>query len=103
MNYELSGKLVEKFDIQKIGENFQKREFILEIVDSRNGTDYTDYIKFQLVKDKCSVLDNFGINEDIKVNFNIRGRKYEKEGRLNYFTSLEAWKLEKLVALRMDN
>lgn len=102
MNYELTGKLVEKFDTLQISDNFRKREFIIETIDSRNGTDYTDYIKFQLVKDKCGVLDNFDIDEEVKVNFNIRGRKFEKEGKLNYYTSLEAWKLERMVALRQE-
>lgn len=102
MNYELTGKLVEKFDTQKIGENFQKREFILEIVDNRNGAEYTDFIKFQLVKDKCDILDNYDMNQDIKVNFNIRGRKFDKEGKTTYFTNLEAWKIEKMVSLRQS-
>jgi len=100
MNYELTGKLVEKFDTQKIGENFQKREFILEIIDNRNGTSYIDYVKFQIVKDKCGFLDNFDLNQDVKVSFNIRGRKFDKEGKTSYFTNLEAWKLEKMVPLR---
>ena len=102
MNYELTGKLVEKFDTLQISDNFRKREFIIETIDSRNGADYTDYIKFQLVKDKCGVLDNYDIDEEVKVNFNIRGRKFEKEGKLNYFTHLEAWKLERMVSLRQD-
>jgi len=103
MSYEVSGKLIEKFDTFKVSDNFQKREFVVEISDNRNGTVYTDFIKFQLVKDKCGILDDLNLNEDIKVNFNIRGRRYEKEGRMNYFTNLEAWRIDKLIPLDSNN
>ena len=32
----------------------------------------------------------------IKVKFNLRGRKWEKDGKTNYFNSLDAWFIEKL-------
>ena len=34
------------------------------------------------------------VNDSIKVTFNIKGRKWEKDGKVNYFNNLEAWKLE---------
>ena len=30
------------------------------------------------------------------MNFNIRGRKWEKDGKVNYFSNLEAWRIEKV-------
>ena len=35
-------------------------------------------------------------NENIKVYFNIRGRKWENKGQTSYFTNLEGWRIEKL-------
>lgn len=98
MSYEVSGKLIEKFDTNTISEKFKKREFILEKRENSNGFEFVDFIKFQLTQDKCSILDPYQIGDDLKVNFNLRGRKWEKDGNVNYFTNLEAWKIEKVDA-----
>ena len=38
------------------------------------------------------------MGEPVKVSFNVRGRKWEKDGKVNYFSNLEAWRLEKVQA-----
>jgi hypothetical protein len=96
MSYEISGKLIEKFDTTTISEKFKKREFILEKRENSSGFEFVDFIKFQLTQDKCSALDPYQVGDDLKVSFNLRGRKWEKEGNVNYFTNLEAWKIEKM-------
>ena len=32
----------------------------------------------------------------VKVAFNLRGRKWERDGQVSYFTNLEAWRIEKV-------
>jgi len=95
MLFEIEGKIIEIFDVVQITDTFKKREFILDHTENSNGRDFTDLIKFQLTQDRCAVLDNFAVNDPVKVTFNIRGRKWEKDDRSGYFTSLEAWKIEK--------
>lgn len=96
MSFEITGRLTEKFETQQISERFQKREFVLEIKESSSGgMEFIDYIKFQATQDKCSLLDNIHVNDQVKVSFNLRGRKWEKEGRVSYFTNLDAWRIEK--------
>jgi len=95
MSYEITGKLVEKYDVITISDKFKKREFILEKKENSNGFEFVDYIKFQLTQDKCSILDAFQTGDELNVNFNLRGRKWEKDGKISYFTNLEAWKIEK--------
>ena len=96
MSFEITGRLTEKFETQQISERFQKREFVLEIKESSSGgMEFIDYIKFQATQDKCSLLDNIQVNDQVKVSFNLRGRKWEKEGRVSYFTNLDAWRIEK--------
>lgn len=96
MSYEVTGKLVEKFDTQRVSDRFQKREFVIEFYDMINGapSQYANYIKFQLVQQKVDIIDRFEVGSTIKVNFNLKGSRYEKEGRTNYFTSLDAWRIE---------
>lgn len=89
-----------KVRIESIGEtksfgesNFLKREFIG--VDLSN-TEYPQPIKFEVVKDKCSELDNFSIGQDIEVQFNIRGNRWTNpKGEEVIFNSLSVWKIEK--------
>ncbi len=95
MSFEINGRLAEKFETQKVSDRFQKREFVLEIKSTGNsGYEFVDFIKFQSTQDKCSLLDQFNIDDLIKVAFNLRGRKWEKDGQVSYFTNLEAWRIE---------
>lgn len=95
-SYELTGKLVVKYNEQKITDSFRKREFVVEIRETKNNRDFIESIKFQLTQEKCGILDNISENEDVKVSFNLRGRRSEKDGKENYFTNLEAWRVDSL-------
>lgn len=88
MAYELNGKLHKKFDTENKTQTFQAREFVVETVDGQ----YTQFIKFQLVQDRCSLLDPFEEGEPIKVQFDLRGREWNGK----YFTNLNAWRLDKV-------
>ena len=94
MSFELTGKLIEKFDIQQVTDNFKKREFVLEKVENASGREFIETIKFQLTQDRCNQLDNYEVNSTLKVTFNIKGRRWEKNGTVNYFNNLEAWRIE---------
>jgi hypothetical protein len=97
MSFEISGRLAEKYDTQKVSDRFQKREFVLEVKStSATGFEFVDFIKFQSTQERCSLLDQYEIDDTVKVSFNLRGRKWEKDGQVSYFTNLEAWRIEKL-------
>jgi hypothetical protein len=93
MNFEINGKLIVKENIQEISASFKKREFVIEVENERNN-DWNDFIKFELKQDRCSAIDGVAVGQKVKVSFNVRGRKWEKDGRVSYFTSLEAWRVE---------
>ena len=90
MSFDVQGKLHEIFDEQQVSDKFRKREFVLEIPDGS----YTQFIKFQLTQDKCNVLDQFKVGEEVKVNFNLSGKPFTKNGTTMYFTNLQAWRVE---------
>ena len=98
MSYEMTAKLVEKFDTQEVTASFKKREFVVEKKEEASGREFIETIKFQLSQDRCDLIDPFNVNEEVKVHFNIKGRRWEKDGRVSYFTNLEAWRLEKMSA-----
>ena len=97
MNFELTGKLIEKFEVVQISDTFRKREFVIEHTENTGGMEYTDQVKFQLIQDRCTLIDSINLNDEIKVSFNIRGRRWVKDDRVTYFTNLEAWKIEKIA------
>lgn len=98
MSFEVTGKLIAKYDEQVVSDRFKKREFVLELSEEINGNVYTNYAKMQLVQNKCEAIEPFKEGDMVKVNFNIKGTKYEKDGKLNYFTNLDAWRVENASA-----
>jgi hypothetical protein len=97
MSYELTGKLVAKYDTVQRTETFKTREFAVEKSDEIGGRTILNYVKFQCVQDKTAIVDRVNIGDDIKVYFNIKGSKWEKEGKTNYITNLDAWRLEQIL------
>ena len=95
--YDLTGKLIEKYDAVQRG-TFTTREFVVEKTSDFNGKTIYNYIKFQCTQAKVNIIDDSKIGDEIKVHFNIRGNKWEKEGRISYFTNLDAWRIEKALA-----
>jgi hypothetical protein len=95
MNYEITGKLIYKEEVQHINDRFQKREFVIEVENERNSQ-WNDFVKIQLIQDRCDLIESIQMNEEIKVYFSIRGRKWENQGQVSYFTNLEGWRIEKV-------
>lgn len=90
---ELKGKIVEIFDTQNVSSSFKKREFVVEYADNPS---YPELISFQLIQDKCDILDNFKVNDEVVVAFNLKGRRWESpQGEIKYFNSLQAWRIQK--------
>ncbi|MBC7886637.1 MAG: DUF3127 domain-containing protein [Ferruginibacter sp.] len=102
MNYELTGKLVAKYDTVQKSATFKTREFAVEKTDDIGGRTITNYVKFQSVQEKTSIIDKINIGDEIKVHFNIKGTKWEKEGKISYFTNLDAWRIEPLSQTGVD-
>jgi hypothetical protein len=88
----IQGRIVEIFDAAQVSEKFRKREFVIEYAENPQ---YPEFVKFELVQDKCDLIDNFREGEDVDVSFNIRGRAWtNQQGVKNYFNSLQAWRIQ---------
>lgn len=83
--YEATGKIKMISDTQNFPSGFSKREFVVTTADSK----YPQDLKFEVVKDKCAVLDNYKEGQDVVVNFDIRGNEYNGK----YYVNLSCWKL----------
>lgn len=92
---EVTGQLKLKFDTQKVSEKFQKRDFVLS---TDLSTPYPQHISFQVTQDKCNMLDQFNPGDELRVQFNLRGREWNGPQGVKYFNTLEAWRIEKVGA-----
>ncbi|MEA1897400.1 MAG: DUF3127 domain-containing protein, partial [Bacteroidota bacterium] len=90
MSFEISGKLIEKFDAIQVSDKFRKREFVVEKTETAGNTEFSNYIKFQLTQDRCDLIESFHTNDEIKISFNIKGNRWERDGKVSYFTNLDA-------------
>jgi hypothetical protein len=88
---DITGILKLKTEAQQVSDKFRKREFVL----TDNSSQYPQHISFQLTQDKCSLLDQYNVGDEIKVHFNLRGREWTSpKGEIKYFNTLEAWRIE---------
>ena len=69
---------------QTFDSGFQKREFVVTTKEQ-----YPQDLKFELVKDKCAVLDGYRVGQSVSVDYNLRGSEYQGK----YYVSLQAWKI----------
>jgi single-strand DNA-binding protein len=90
---EVIGTLKTKFDTQKVSDRFQKREFVLT---TEANTPYPQHVSFQVTQDKCTILDQYNDGDEIKVQFNLRGREWNGPQGIKYFNTLEAWRIERV-------
>lgn len=102
MSYELTGKLTIKYDTMQRTETFKTREFVVEKTEDIGGRSITNYIKFQSIQDRTSIVDRINAGDEIKVYFNIKGSKWEKDGKTNYITNLDAWRIEQILQAGKD-
>ena len=90
---EVEGKILEILDTQQVSERFRKREFVMEYT---TNPEYPEYLKFEMVQDRCEQLDGFQVDDIVTVRFDLRGRKWtDRQGQVRYFNSLQAWQLIK--------
>jgi hypothetical protein len=95
MAFEITGKVIEVSPVNQVSDKFRKREFVIEKKEAGGSAVFIDYIKFQLIQDKCDLINESFINEEVRIWFNLKGNRWERDGKVSYFTNLDAWKIEK--------
>ncbi|MEQ8531806.1 MAG: DUF3127 domain-containing protein [Imperialibacter sp.] len=88
---DIKGKLLEKSETANVTASFKKREFVVEFAENPQ---YPEYVKFELIQDKCDLINDFEPGQEIEVHFNLKGRKWtDPKGEVKYFNSLQAWRI----------
>jgi len=89
---EVQGKIKVIGEVQTFGTDFTKRQLVVT-----TDEQYPQTISIDFVKDKCSLLDNYSIGQDVKVSINLGGREWvNPQGETKYFNSITGWRIEKV-------
>ena len=92
----IQGKLHVKYDTKQVSERFRKREFVIEYADNPM---YPQYVQFQLVQDKCDLIEPYQVGSMLTIEFDLRGREWTSpQGETRYFNSLDAWRVNPVQA-----
>lgn len=90
---EIIGNIKVLNDTQNIGSNgFRKREVVITTEEQ-----YPQYILVEFIQDKCDLLNDYKVGQDVKININLRGREWiNPEGVAKYFNAIQGWQIELL-------
>jgi len=90
---EVTGKIKLINDEQTFGASgFRKREMVVT-----TNEQYPQMLLIEFVQDKCDLLNNYKVGQDVKVSINLRGREWiNPEGVAKYFNAIQGWRIEPL-------
>ncbi len=90
---EVVGKIKLIGDTQTFGNNgFRKRELVIT-----TDEQYPQSLMIEFVQDKSNLLDNFQVDQDVRISINLRGREWTNpQGEVKYFNSIQGWRIETL-------
>ncbi|XLS28815.1 DUF3127 domain-containing protein [Flavobacteriaceae bacterium M23B6Z8] len=90
---EVQGKIKLIDETKTYGNNgFRKREMVVTTEEQ-----YPQHIMIEFVQDKCDLLNNFQVGQNVKVSINLRGREWvNPQGETKYFNSIQGWRIENL-------
>lgn len=94
--FKITGTIVEIYETATFGESkFKKREFVLEYAENPS---YPEYIKLEVIQDKCDLLDKLTKGQKVDVNYNLKGRKWTNpKGEVVFFNTIQAWRVVESV------
>ncbi len=88
---ELQGKIKVIGETNTFGASgFRKREVVVTTDEK-----YPQHIMVEFTQDKCDILNNYQVDQSVKLSINLRGREWvNPQGETKYFNSIQAWKIE---------
>ena len=93
---EITGKIKKIDETKTFGASgFRKREMVVT-----TNEQYPQMLMVEFVQDKCDLLNNYQVDQDVKVSINLRGREWiNPEGVAKYFNAVQGWRIELLNSL----
>lgn len=88
---EVKGRIKLIEDTKTYGNNgFRKREMVVTTEEQ-----YPQHILIEFVQDKCDLLNDYQLGQQVVVSINLRGREWvNPQGETKYFNSVQGWRIE---------
>ena len=97
---EIQGQIKKIFPSEYVGVNgFEKRDLVIVTEEQ-----YPQTIIIQFTQQRCDLLNNLQVGQNVKVYINIRGREWTSpQGEIKYFNTIEGWKIEFVQTTNVAN
>ncbi|UKJ08020.1 DUF3127 domain-containing protein [Solitalea lacus] len=93
---DIKGKIHEISEVMEVTASFRKRELVIEYAENPS---YPEFIKFEAIQDRVSLMDKCKVGDMVEVSFNLKGRAWNnpKTGKTDYFNTLQIWRVNILT------
>ena len=96
---ELSGTIKLINPEVQVSASFKKRELVVT-----TNEQYPQHILVEFAQDKCDILNNYKVGQDVIVGINLRGREWlNPQGETKYFNQIQGWRVEKQQTAPANN
>jgi hypothetical protein len=87
---EIIGNIKVLNETQNLGSNgFRKRELVITTEEQ-----YPQYILIEFIQDKCDLLNDYKVGQNVKIDLNLRGKEWiNPEGVTKYFNAIQGWRI----------
>jgi hypothetical protein len=93
MSYKIDGDVYKIYDVEQVSDTFKKQLIII-----KTPGQYPQHLKIEFTQSKILLLEGLKVGDAVSIDININGREYtDKKGQLNYFNSINGWKVEILA------
>jgi hypothetical protein len=97
---EVSGKIKVINEEATFGTSgFRKREVVITTEEQ-----YPQMLMIEFVQDNCDLLNNFTIDDHVKISINLKGREWiNPEGTAKYFNAIQGWRIDTVSEEQAEN
>ena len=90
---EVTGRVKMIDQTKEVGSSgFKKRDIVVT-----TDEQYPQHILVQFVQDKCELLNNYQVGDQVKIDINLRGREWtNQQGEIVYFNTIQGWRIGKV-------
>ena len=86
---EIKGNVYQISEVQK-GTSKAGKEWIRQNLVIDTGDEYNPHLSISFLGQKCSLLDNLKINDEVNVHINLSSTKWIDK----WFTNVNGWKID---------
>jgi len=86
---EIKGNVYQISEVQK-GTSKAGKEWTRQNIVIDTGDEYNPHLSISFLGEKCSLLDNLKINDEVKVHINLSSKEWSGK----WFTNVNGWKID---------